>query len=379
MPEPTLQLVLDTVGGFYEAAYDGVSWPSAMNGLRDLFGGSGACIARMGPDLEEGDSISSDADPAFRRSYLEEFGAGHELARAVAAVASGLIYRLQNLIEPERLQRDRFVNEWMRPQNMHDGLGFKLGDAGSSFWFFDVQRGRNQPGMGLADIELMARIAPHMARAARISRDLRISRMISGPPGLSAGIVVLNRRMRLVAANAAADAMLSLPGSPLDLRSGTMRARDAAVAGQLARLVAGACAPRGRVLPGLGGDILIRGATVKGMTRRDLSVSIGPLAEPHGPRVMGEPCAALFVREVTLGLPDNFTANVRRVYELTPKEAELAAGLAAGRSLATIAAEDGIARSTLRSRLEVVFLKTGTHRQAELVALLKSAHLLSGH
>jgi DNA-binding CsgD family transcriptional regulator len=54
-------------------------------------------------------------------------------------------------------------------------------------------------------------------------------------------------------------------------------------------------------------------------------------------------------------------------FDLTPAQARLVAYLAAGASLRSCAEELGIKYETARSYLKSAFLKTGTHRQAELV------------
>ena len=61
------------------------------------------------------------------------------------------------------------------------------------------------------------------------------------------------------------------------------------------------------------------------------------------------------------------------LFDLTPAEARLAIAIAAGDSLKEAASSGGIKVSTARFYLEKVFQKTGTHKQSELVALLKSA------
>jgi DNA-binding CsgD family transcriptional regulator len=66
------------------------------------------------------------------------------------------------------------------------------------------------------------------------------------------------------------------------------------------------------------------------------------------------------------------------LFDLTPAEARLAAALTSGKSLKTAAAEQGIKFSSGRAYLERIFAKTGTHRQGELVALLKSANKAPG-
>jgi DNA-binding CsgD family transcriptional regulator len=63
-------------------------------------------------------------------------------------------------------------------------------------------------------------------------------------------------------------------------------------------------------------------------------------------------------------------ASLRSRFHLTPAEAQIALGIACGRTLAAIAEARGACVSTARTQLKCVFAKTGTHRQAELVALL---------
>ncbi|PZU20819.1 MAG: LuxR family transcriptional regulator [Shinella sp.] len=59
------------------------------------------------------------------------------------------------------------------------------------------------------------------------------------------------------------------------------------------------------------------------------------------------------------------------LFDLTPAEARFAAHLAAGHTIAGTAALLGITQKTGRTYLERIFIKTGRHRQAALVALLK--------
>lgn len=62
-------------------------------------------------------------------------------------------------------------------------------------------------------------------------------------------------------------------------------------------------------------------------------------------------------------------------FGLTPAEARIAVALTEGRPPAQIAADFGIARTTVAFHMRNIFQKTGTSRQAELVAvLLKGRH-----
>jgi DNA-binding CsgD family transcriptional regulator len=61
-------------------------------------------------------------------------------------------------------------------------------------------------------------------------------------------------------------------------------------------------------------------------------------------------------------------------FQLTPSQARVAYRIARGEALANIAAAHGVAVSTVKTHLQAVFIKTGTHRQAELTALLARMH-----
>ena len=59
-----------------------------------------------------------------------------------------------------------------------------------------------------------------------------------------------------------------------------------------------------------------------------------------------------------------------KTFGLTLAEVKLAAALADGTSLKAAAEELNISRQTARNQLKIVFAKTDTHRQSQLVALV---------
>lgn len=62
------------------------------------------------------------------------------------------------------------------------------------------------------------------------------------------------------------------------------------------------------------------------------------------------------------------------LFDLTPAEVRFAAGLMSGASVQEVSAQLGITSGSGRTCLARIFEKTGTHRQAELLALLSSTH-----
>ena len=59
------------------------------------------------------------------------------------------------------------------------------------------------------------------------------------------------------------------------------------------------------------------------------------------------------------------------LFDLTAAEAKVARGLASGLTIGDIAAAHGTSSTTVRNQVRAVFAKTGLHRQADLVGLLR--------
>jgi DNA-binding CsgD family transcriptional regulator len=68
---------------------------------------------------------------------------------------------------------------------------------------------------------------------------------------------------------------------------------------------------------------------------------------------------------------------LRSAFGLTRREARVASALATGMRLQDVAAAHGVGMGTVRSQLKSIFMKTGTNRQSELVALLARLLLFS--
>jgi DNA-binding CsgD family transcriptional regulator len=67
---------------------------------------------------------------------------------------------------------------------------------------------------------------------------------------------------------------------------------------------------------------------------------------------------------------DHHTTVLRDRFGLTPSEARLALRLVTGESLRSAALALNVSYETARTALKVIFTKTGTHRQSELVIVI---------
>jgi DNA-binding CsgD family transcriptional regulator len=183
--------------------------------------------------------------------------------------------------------------------------------------------------------------------------------------------------MRVLEMNESAECVIASGATSLRMSNGPLSAASAETDAELRRLVADACSSNADVVPGLGGNLLLPG-------RADDAAGFGhaltvvPHVRRDELRFLQGRHAVVFIKNLTLALPPDFDRDLRAVFNLSPAEARLAVALASGLSLKDAASQQNIRFSTARSYLEVIFRKTDTRQQSQLVALLKSAQPLTG-
>ena len=131
---------------------------------------------------------------------------------------------------------------------------------------------------------------------------------------------------------------------------------DAADTERLKVAVASTCANRsGRVVV-LGG--------------KDAPLPLVALILPFGTPAQAEHSRALVLLRTAKEVNDVLTNSLRRLFRLSPAEASIAAALGTGMDLNELAQQRQVKLNTLRSQVASIMAKTGTRRQAQLVALV---------
>ena len=266
-----------------------------------------------------------------------------------------------------------FYNDFLRLQeDVEHGAAIKLFDDPDRFAWLGFQFGHS-----LADTynraipQALQRLAPALEAALSLNRELACGSVAGSTQQLldllplPSLVVDCAGAIRVGNARAAAEVK---SGGILRLDSrGCLRTVDTAATSLLIAEVRRIC----RAGESRAGDIPVR--LPDGQV--DAVLSLYPfLAGAAGTEGLSwlfapERLAILFVRQLRSD-PAPAEENLRRIFQLTAAEARLAANLAGGRSLDDAASALGIGKETARTHLHSVFLKTGTHRQSELVAVL---------
>lgn len=366
--DESVKLTLDRI---YEAAIDSSRWHDSVRSICSLFDGSRTCFAKFDQTTRAFEHVSTDTDPESVRQ-LKQFKRNVMLETACSAPV-GQIYNDQSKIGRDRLKRSAFWNDWARPRDMYGSLTTKIHVDGSTFWFLDLQRGRNSPEFDAKDAKLLNTLVPHILRAGQISRTFQAKQSVGSLfHSLPFGLLIVDRERNVLASNEVAATILDEGHSGLQLRANRLVVADPVDDERLNSLVAKACMLEVNGTRHTGGDMLLW-AKSDDDEKHSFALSVGPLNSTTMFGTSFQSCSAIFIKEVRLLLPDQFESYLQSNFDLSRSEAKLATALANGRSLKEISAETGIQINTARTYLDRVFRKTDTHQQSQLVALLRSS------
>lgn len=354
------------VGALYEAAVDPDSWPDVLQDLARSFDAAGCCIV-----LEHG--VETLIAPAFSpelagplHDYMQNGWHARDLrgARAWPQLKAGEPVALeQDICSDEERRMSAYHNEWLRPWDLPwwASVGFRCADR----WFgLSVLRNSAQGPFSRADARQLATLGPHLARAVMLAQQLSLRQART-----SLDLLELNSRPAflvdhaggIAACNRGAEALI---GRDFTLRGRALRAVDPASNKALQRLIRAVLAPPFPSAAPEEEPVVIRRDG-----RSALVVHALPTARLLSDVFVGT--RALLIAIDLDERPAPAVGKVRELFGLTPTEAQLAIRLAQEESLTEAAGALGITAGTARLHLKSIFLKTDTHRQAELIALMQ--------
>jgi DNA-binding CsgD family transcriptional regulator len=267
----------------------------------------------------------------------------------------------QNIVTQDEMRWDPYYNECVRAMGFEwfAAIAFHAGD---NLWALSIQRGPREGPFDECDKKLLAPLAQRLTEVASLSTmvgRVALSAAVSALNVVHQPTIAMDRLGYVLDANPAAEAIFD---NYLRIQSRRLFISDPSAASALERLIAQmratsdaaklCCDPI--VACSEGGPLtVIRVLPVHGAARTPF----------------------LGARALLTFSPINKIATLdpnllAKTFGLTLAESKLAVLAAKGKSPEQIAEQFGISVVTARNQLKAVFSKTGTHRQAELVALL---------
>lgn len=347
---------------FYEAIGDPAVWPRALRAVADSAGATGVSLIPVG--LGHGATITSNG----LEDYIADFVAGgwetsnSRMLRGLELTQAGKrgLITDRDMFTPEQLRKDRFYNEFIAPHKMGATAGMVLTRAGSDLILpISFERRAALGAFQRDEIRTMNVHMSYLLPAATLALRLGFARTQSFADALGAvgkDVILLSYTGRVLYVSPSAERHF---GDALRLQSGRLHSwhqgADASLLLALSKAVSSAV-------------MIDRLTSNMRLPRRSsgaaLRAQVIPLAA-GAQDIFSLARAAVVLSDSPPSGPDPLLP-----FRLTPAERRLALRIAAGESLKASAEAERISVETARSRLKIIFEKTGTHRQAELVLLI---------
>lgn len=364
------------VAALHDAAFDDDRWLTASALIDD------ACRLK-GNGLVHGDGDTHDDIQIFlarichrgerrddlQREYFGVYHAGDERLPRLRQLPDRRLVHVRSLYTEQELKTSPTYNECLLRAEAQNGLNVRMdGPHGSRIvWLTADPVGADE--WSSEQTEMLDHLMPHVRQYASVRQVLSDagalgSSLASLLDNTGTGIIHLDRRGRIVAANDRAGALLRR-GDRLSDAGGYLQARLPQDNARLQKLLARALPPFGK--QGASGSMTLRHAL--GLQR--LVVHVSPVADRDLDfRTRRVAALALVVEPGRRTCIDR--GLVAAILGLTPSETEVAVLLAEGHTVSDIARATERKESTVRWHIKHIFNKHGFNRQLELVQLVLS-------
>jgi DNA-binding CsgD family transcriptional regulator len=372
--------LLDVVGRFYEAAANESAWGGVAGDLARIFDAPSAAL-HVRDRNEQVKLLDFTENLRLHTPQQREEGAYWRtndlwVKRARELAASGVMLA-QDLHSPAEFERTGFYQDWCRKQGQFHLVAALLQMPDGTSATFGIHRPRSAPAFGEEHRALGTTVLEHFRRALTLRTRLQVAGLarIAADHALERSrlaVLVVDRQRGLLHACPLGERLLAA-GEGLYLSGGALCARSRADTAALSQCVVHAvtCATRSPLAAADAGetsmDVARRG-------RLPLTLTVGPLRDQQA--AIPAPAAIIFLRDPEV--PDVQTRRLRELFGLTAAEAAIAATVVKGKTVEHAAGEHAITINTARTHLRHVLGKTGTNRQAELVALINRSVALIG-
>ncbi|HHJ13830.1 MAG TPA: hypothetical protein ENJ79_05555 [Gammaproteobacteria bacterium] len=367
------------IDSFYAVATQPEACQHAVAGLGERFHARAVALHMVSnPSGSSRPIYVSGIAPAFVGAYQDHFvhcGRCNPWLKASRFLSVGVV-RTDTLLDYHRGQpgfyrKTAYYNEWLRPQNFEYSLSITLHADHEHSLRLALYRDGRSGAFADSELEDFRSLARHLGRATRIMLEVsgwrarhEVMRRQLADHGV--GMLTLDRTGRVVWADAVAEELLR-HGDGLACREGCLHAVYARDDRALMEALRAAAFPSENAgVDRVGREIRLRCRKAGQL----LYVRCVPLpATVDSPDGGAGAALAVFVTDSTHP-PYADQRSLADRWGLTPAEVRLALALADGLSLRRAAARCGISYETARWRLKILFQKTGTHRQTELLRRL---------
>jgi DNA-binding CsgD family transcriptional regulator/PAS domain-containing protein len=365
----SIEAFSDTVEVIYDCVLEPERWRDAVRMIAEI---SESPMSSVGVfDTKTGANLclyDYGYSPEFWLKY-QRYAHEHPIMSAVHLMPVGDVTTIARGCGDEEYFGSRIYREVLQPAGNLDFIGLLALRTGGRIGYLHACRIEAQPRYSDQQVKIFELFSKHVCRAMKISdlfdlRTLQSEMLEATLDGLAAGVFLAARDGRVVHMNAAAERQINT-GNALRIINHRLSPTDPAAASALAAALA--CAIDDEAETEQSGHTL----ALPDRSGAGLAATILPLAR-GGRQSISKPfaaAAAIFVQDPTV-LPLFPGEAFAKLYGLTGGELRVALTMAPGLSPQEVADMLGIGLQTVKTHLQRVFQKTGTSRQADLIALM---------
>jgi len=360
------------IGRLYDAALDERLWAGVAHEIAAAFDAPSAVLkidrAATGGQVDILQVTDNLLVSEANREWAAHWHQNDLWVQRSLAFGVDQIITSHDLLSDRELERTGFYQEWLRTLDIHGMLGAVFSMGPDEVGVIGVHRPRGARAFAHEDKRRLAAFLPHVRRALQTRQRLQHASLALRASAdvlarTDTATLVVDGQANVLYANELAEHLLRRDEGGLQVLGGRLLARHPASAVELRRLIercvqtaAGQpCAP----------DVAL---SIQRAGQSPLSVLVAPLpAHAHGWR-QSQPAVMVFIRDAASLVPTPQT--LRELFGLTGNESLIAAALAEGHTLEASAEALRMGMGTARTHLKSIMAKTGTHRQAQLVALV---------
>lgn len=352
----------DLADRIYEAAFVPELWPDVLQSLCNVSNSaSGSFIVfedRTSPKFVATDRI---------RPVLETFDANNgwqnssEVKLLFSMMPPAAFIYDRDYFPPEAIEGNRARLDLTEPLGIGGQVGSFIAMPTGEIVLFSMDRWQATDRPSEHELLRLNEMRPHLARAGLIAARLRLKRMqtaVSTLQLLGLPAAVLTSNGRVLVANELLEAQQAIFSSAA-FEGMAISDRNADALFQTA-------------VRGGPNDAAVRSIPIPAAEDRPACVlHVLPL-QRVARDIFGSGDVIVALTMVDAGGTPPSSSLLATLFDLSPAEARLAATLASGMTLQAAATGSNVTLKTARTYLERIFAKTGTHRQSELVTLLKN-------
>jgi DNA-binding CsgD family transcriptional regulator len=375
--------LLDLIGTIYDASVQPSKWPQVVAETASLMGSTRALMLTPFHRLDAGGIYFPHGIPeTFMQQYASRY-IEHDIwaqrGMERGAYVEGNVFRDRDLLTLQEMLESIFYREFLSKMDilrLCSGVVFSQHSAvpmPTNLAFF---RGVREPEFDEGNRDFLRLALPHFSRALGIhvrlhDAELRSALSLSALDRLASGVILVGAQGKILHLNRVANQIIA-SNDGLSVNK------------QLDQMVLAAVKPRGKRALHAAIELALHPDTIevphfshgvritRPSGRPPYVLNLAPLPpENEFGGARGRAHVIIFI--VDPGAAQVLDAALlKKLYGFTEAEARVAARLYVADTTRQAAEALGIAEATVRAHLKSIFVKTGTHRQSELMKLLSS-------